>query len=154
MAQQLTLDKIEKVPELFYQRWWKSLMSQASVDEWSIAGIVAFSLFLVMLAFFLLSGRIWIKKTTFYTGLLVFVFMILSFVFAAKQHNNLVQDQDAIIFNPSVTVKSSPDQNSVDLFVIHEGTKVYILDRLGAWYEIKIDNGSVGWIPQDAAEVI
>jgi len=154
MARQLTLDKIEKVPELFYQRWWKNLMSQASVDEWSIAGIVAFSLFLAMLAFFLLSGRIWIKKITFYTGLLVFVFMILSFVFAAKQHNNLVQEQDAIIFNPSVTVKSSPDQNSVDLFVIHEGTKVYILDRLGSWYEIKIDNGSVGWIPQDAAEVI
>lgn len=154
MAQELTMDKIEKVPELFYQKWWRNIRNKASADEWSKAGIITFILFLALLAFFLLSGRVWIKKMTFYSGIVVFLIMVFSFIFAVKQHNNLVREQDAIIFKPSVTVKSSPDQNSVDLFVIHEGTKVYILDRLGEWYEIRIDNGSVGWIRQQTVEVI
>jgi SH3-like domain-containing protein len=45
-----------------------------------------------------------------------------------------------------VTVKSSPSENSIDLFVVHEGTKVKITDSVGDWYEIRIANGSVGWM--------
>ena len=48
---------------------------------------------------------------------------------------------------PTITVKSSPSISSVDLFVLHEGSKVKILDNTGEWEKIKIANGSIGWIP-------
>jgi SH3-like domain-containing protein len=86
--------------------------------------------------------------------MVIFLIAALSITFAIKQENNLIKESDAIVFKPSVTVKASPDEESVNLFVIHEGTKVYILDKLGNWYEVRIDNGSVGWIPQETVEVI
>jgi len=61
---------------------------------------------------------------------------------------------EAILISPTVTIKSSPDEKSVDLFVLHEGTKVQLKDQIGNWYEIRIANGSVGWIPASAVEKI
>jgi uncharacterized protein YgiM (DUF1202 family) len=64
------------------------------------------------------------------------------------------QVTEAIVFDPSLTVKSSPSEKSVDLFVVHEGTKVAITDQLGDWYEVRIANGSTGWIPDTAIRSI
>lgn len=154
MARQLTLDKIDKVPELFYERWWNSLKNLFTMDVWAYIFVISLALFLVLLAVFLLSRAISLKKLSFFTGIVVLLIAALSLTFAIKQENNLIKESDAIVFKPSVTVKASPDEESVNLFVIHEGTKVYILDKLGEWYEVKIDNGSVGWIPQETVEVI
>ena len=63
-------------------------------------------------------------------------------------------EKEAIVFTPTITVKSSPNPNSVDLFVIHEGAKVKIKDQVGEWYEIRIANGSVGWLPSSAIRKI
>ncbi len=154
MAQELTIDKIEKVPELFYQRWWRGILNSASADEWAWMGIIAFIILLAGAGLFFFASPVFLRKTGFYGGLLALIITVFSLIFAVKQHNNRVKDKAAIVFNPAVTVKSSPDQSSVDLFVLHEGTKVYILDKLGNWYEIKIDNGSVGWIQKETVEVI
>jgi tetratricopeptide (TPR) repeat protein len=154
MARQLTLDKIDKVPELFYERWWSSLQNLFTMDGWAFIFVISLAVFLVLLAVFLLSRGVWLKKVSFLSGIVVFLVTALSLTFAIKQENNLIKESDAIVFKPSVTVKASPDEESVNLFVIHEGTKVYILDKLGDWYEVRIDNGSVGWIPQHTVEVI
>ncbi|MBZ0242213.1 MAG: SH3 domain-containing protein, partial [Bacteroidales bacterium] len=55
---------------------------------------------------------------------------------------------------PTITVKSSPSASSVDLFVLHEGTKVSLLDELDGWQKIRIANGSVGWLPVEASKGI
>ena len=47
---------------------------------------------------------------------------------------------------PTVTVKSSPSTDSVDLFVLHEGAKVEVVDTQGEWAQIRIANGSYGWL--------
>lgn len=154
MARELTIDKIEKVPKLFYERWWQNLLNTASADEWATVAISAFIILLAGAGLFFFSGPVFLRKAGFYAGLLAVIITVFSLMFAVKQHNNRVKDKAAIVFNPAITVKSSPDKSSVDLFVLHEGTKVYILDKLGKWYEIKIDNGSVGWIKQEAVEVI
>lgn len=154
MARQLTLDKIEKVPELFYERWWQQMMNTFTMDGWAVLFVISLSVFFVALVFFILSKIVWVRKLSFYSGIIIFLIAGFSLIFSLKQQHEVVDDTDAIVFKPSVTVKASPDKKSVNLFVIHEGTKVYILDKLGNWYEIKIDNGSVGWIPQETVEVI
>lgn len=154
MARQLTMDKIEKVPQLFYIRWWNTIKENKSSDDWAMMMVVAFFSVIVAATVFLVSGRILIRKVAFYAGILLIVFTIFTAVFATQQYHTQTNNKEGIIFNPSVTVKGSPDKQSVDLFVIHEGTKVYIKDKVGEWYEIKIDNGSVGWIPTDVLEII
>jgi SH3-like domain-containing protein len=62
--------------------------------------------------------------------------------------------KEAIVFAPTITVKSSPNENSVDLFVIHEGSKVQVIDKVGEWYKIRIANGSIGWLPLETVKAI
>jgi uncharacterized protein YgiM (DUF1202 family) len=52
----------------------------------------------------------------------------------------------AIIFTESVFVKSSPDDESKNLFLLHTGTKVNIEDEINGWYKIKIADGNDGWL--------
>jgi SH3-like domain-containing protein len=51
-------------------------------------------------------------------------------------------------------VKSSPDEKGNDLFILHEGTKVEVLDELNDWKKIRIANGTVGWIKSGDIEMV
>ena len=75
-------------------------------------------------------------------------------MFAWTSYNSRKSEQSAIVTNPTVTVKSSPDEKSTDIFVIHEGSKIQLIDHIGNWYEIRIVNGSVGWVQQENFEKI
>ena len=54
----------------------------------------------------------------------------------------------------SAYVKSSPGENNTDLFLLHEGTRVDILDAYENWVKIRIANGSIGWLKNSEAEEI
>ena len=81
-------------------------------------------------------------------------FAIVSGINAYGRYRNFQTSKEAIIFEPTVNVKSSPDADSQDIFVIHEGTKVKITDKVGNWIEIRIANGSDGWVQENVVEVI
>ena len=64
-----------------------------------------------------------------------------------SQHNTIVkQATEAIIFSPTTTIQSGPNTNSEELFTLHEGTKVTLLESNNEWSKIKLPNGNVGWI--------
>lgn len=154
MARQMTLDKIEKVPEMFYVRWWRAISDMFSTQMWAYLVVIFFIGTILLTGLFLLSRTVVVRKSAFYSGIITLLITIFAFVFAYRKYNAFTQDKAGIVFKPSVTVKGSPDAESVDLFVIHEGTKVFIQDKLGNWYEVKIANGSVGWIPKGTIQVI
>jgi len=147
-------DKIEALPLLFFVRWYVSLYNMFSVDDWAKISLVLFSLFALFSLFYFLGKNIAVRKTGFYFGL-IFIFLSTASLFLTyKKHTSQMEQTQAIVFRPSVTVKSSPNANGVDLFVIHEGTKLQVIDKVGAWCEIKIANGSVGWIEMKTIELI
>lgn len=82
------------------------------------------------------------------------LFSIISFAISRSEHNFVKTENSAIIFEPSVTIKSSPNKSSKDLFVLHDGTKLQLLEKVGDWYKIRIASGSVGWIEADKIRVI
>jgi hypothetical protein len=90
----------------------------------------------------------------FFSGLFVLFITIVSFSVSARKYHNFHHHKEAIVFTPTITVKSSPNPNSVDLFVIHEGSKVFVRDQVGEWCEIRIANGSVGWLPASSLRKI
>ncbi len=146
IANSRIVDKIENMPEIFYKQWWKNLLYIFSVDEWATISLVFFALIFVMLLVFLLTNIYWVKKSSFWFGIVFIVISGTTWMLANQKHKSFTQDHQAIIFTPTITVKSSPTETGVDLFVIHEGTKVQITDHVGDWYEVKIPNGSLGWL--------
>jgi hypothetical protein len=92
------------------------------------------------------SRWIRLKKIAFYLSIVLLVIVILANIFASNQQSKLNNRNDAIIFVPTVTIKSSPDSSGTDLFILHEGTKVTVKSKLGEWSEIELENGNVGWM--------
>ena len=143
------VDKIEPVPQSFIVKGWNGLKHKLSGDGWAYVSIGAFALLLVAVYFFLRGRRTGWRKLGFFGGIVVFIVLVLSVLFAAQLKQAASKQDQAIVMNPTVTVKSSPNEASIDLFVLHEGTKVTLLDEADGWNKIKIANGSVGWLQAD-----
>ena len=149
IANLAVVDKIEPVPQSFVERWWRSLRAMWSGDHWAWCSVAAFALLLVCLFMFLRSRRMGLRKLGFFMGIVFFIVFALSVVFAAQLKKASTTLDQAIITAPTVTVKSSPAVTSVDLFVLHEGTKVAILESSNGWNKVRIANGSIGWLEAD-----
>ena len=117
--------------------------------------MLSFALMLVCLLVFWASGSVNIRKLTFSSAVILLLFAILSNVCAMQQRNFKQTHTSGIITTPAVTVKSTPADNGNDLFVLHEGSKVEILDSsLKEWCEVSIADGKVGWIPKKTFDLI
>ncbi len=154
IANSMIVDKIEKVPELFYNRWWNFFYNKLGADAWTIVTLISFAFLIVTIGLFIISKKRQNRKFSFYLGLLFLITTLTSYGLASQKFNTSIEQNEAIVFTSSITVKSSPTQNAVDLFVIHEGTKVKIIDKINNWVEIKIQNGSIGWLPEKSIKGI
>jgi tetratricopeptide (TPR) repeat protein len=146
LANSQIVDKIAPLPEFFVKKWIKSFANYFSSNSWAIISLVSFVLALVFAGFYLFSLKLWLKKLSFWMGLITLIISLTSFVNSNYQKRAITNKVEAIVINPSVTVKSSPDDNGTDLFVIHEGIKVQLIDAVGEWHEIKLPDGNKGWL--------
>jgi tetratricopeptide (TPR) repeat protein len=150
LANAHVVDKIDIIPEFFLKRWLRNLTKTATSNTWAVLSMSAFILFLFVLMTYLFTARRLVKQLSFYVFIVSFLISVVSFVFSAQRSKMLSERQDAIIIAPSVTAKSSPDEYGTNLFILHEGTKVEVIDSVNLWNEIKISNGSKGWVQQSA----
>lgn len=150
IANSRIVDKIEPMPELFFKVWWRNFCNIFHPDTWAILSILALVILLVLVFWFLVSRNHAVRKTTFFFGILFIFVLIGTLAIAAQGRASLKQENQAIIFSPTITVKSAPGISSVDLFILHEGAKVTILDNVSGWNRIRIANGSVGWLPENS----
>ena len=155
VARAKTIDKVEPVPEVFFVSWIKSLTNSMSVDAWATWGIVSFILLIIAFYFFIFSKQIMLKKIGFISGIILLIVTVCSNLFASQQKEHLVNRSEAIVMNPSVTVRSTPSESGTSLFILHEGRKVSVKDNsMKEWKEIHLEDGKVGWVPASAIEVI
>lgn len=154
VANQKVVDSIQELPGIFIVRWWNALVNSQTTDTWATISILGFIVFLVMLGlyFFARSGDV--KRVSFWAGCFLLGFTIFTWSFAAKQKSRMVNHNFAIIMQPTVTVKSSPSEKGTNLFVVHEGLKVKITDKLENWVEIRLADGNKGWLPVESIERI
>lgn len=154
VTNQKVVDSIQELPGLFVVRWWNSIINSQTTDTWAIFSIISFIAFLVMLGFYFFAKTGDVRRITFWTGCFLIVFTIFTWSFAAKQKSRMVNHAYAIVMQPTVTVKSSPDAGGTNLFVVHEGLKVRITDKLGDWVEIRLADGNKGWLLLETIERI
>lgn len=154
VANELIVDKIDPLPQMFYRIWWNTFYAMFDADTWAWLSVIGFLMTLTLVLLYLLSNRIMLRKIGFFAGLLLLFLTVGAFGLASQKYYYTQQTSEAIVFTPTITVKSSPAANSVDLFVLHEGTKVLLLDEVGSWAKIKIANGSIGWLPEESIKGI
>ncbi|MBO4442117.1 MAG: tetratricopeptide repeat protein [Bacteroidaceae bacterium] len=155
LARTKTVDKVSQVNELFIVAWFKKLLALLDVNGWAVLTVMLFALTILLIGLFLFSKKTGMRKISFSFSAFFLLLSILSFIFATTQMGNIRNRDTAIIMSPSVTVKSTPSGAGTDLFIIHEGRKVKILDSsMKEWVEIRLEDGNTGWIPVNAMEII
>ncbi len=154
-ARSKTIDKITPMSELFFVTWYKSLVNFTSVDNWAKCSIIAIIMALVAVLVYLFVPQMALRKVGFFAGIFFFLLFLLSNLFAYQQKQMLLNRSGAIIVSPTVNVKKTPAKSSADQFVIHEGTRVDIIDKtMNAWRGIRLADGREGWVESKQLEEI
>jgi len=133
-------DHIEPLPELFYIKWRKKITNIYTTLTWQLLSIcMAWTLLLI----YIINKYFNFRKNLFKPILL---FSIILYIISYNAYIDNVTKKEAIIFSTSITVNSAPSINSTELFLLHSGVKIEIIDEIGEWINIRTSNGNKGWI--------
>ncbi|GAA4089506.1 tetratricopeptide repeat protein [Mucilaginibacter panaciglaebae] len=147
LANSKTVDKIDEVPEFFLSRWWKGFILSFSADKLATTAIILMLVGSALLIWYFFAIASGLKKFSFFSAIFFFFLAICTVTIAASQLSYFDSNKQAIVFTPSVNVKTSPADAVSTAFVLHEGTKVNVLgSNGGGWLKIKLANGNEGWI--------
>ena len=155
LARSLTADEITPLPEFWLFRvvgWWVDLLPRAGL-VWLVA---AAYLTAMTAAVFVILRRdtvlaVWGRRVAI-TGAVVTVVFGLNL---AVRELRVGTAEEAVVMAGEAEVQSAPSEDStLQIFAVHEGTKVRIDRRSDEWAEIVLEDGKVGWVRTDQLEPI
>ena len=74
-------------------------------------------------------------------------------LFSARVYRDS-NDHRAVIMVEKVTIRSAPDSLAAELFDLHSGSKVELLETTLDWQRIRLLNGQGGWLPRECITAI
>lgn len=153
-ARNMTIDAIDKVPEVGFSRLINSIVNLLHRDTWAKIAIGAVILFVLLFLTFHFSYSTAKKRIAFVSSLvsLLMVFFAITMAFKKDQLNR--KNNPAIVFVQESRVQIEPNKSSEELFRLHEGTKVQVLDSDDGWHKIELSDKSVGWMSKEDIKLL
>lgn len=153
-AQEYIKDEVTEQPELFLVSWFNALINTFGVDTWAVIAVTAFIIALVGIAVMLVVKKRGIRSTGLTIAVIAVVICLFANIAAASLHNIVTDKSQAIVMKEEVTMMSAPG-SSTALIKIHEGRKVTITDdTIESWKEVRLEDGTVGWVKSGDIERI
>ena len=154
-ARSMTQDRIDEVPEFILKTWMRKVNYLMSSNAWAWCSLFLLALTLGLALLFLLGPTTGSRRTGFFTGIVALLLTLLCWGFARSQKADAQRHDTAIVMRPVTSVTSSPSSDAAkSLFILHEGTKVKVLDSVSGYTDIELSDGRRGWIPSGDIEVI
>ncbi len=140
----LIIDDINQLPDLFYKQWFSNLFNIISIYDWQVLIIISLILFVVSLiaSKIKLINKLKIFNTS--LSLIISFSVIIYFTGNVGEKNNI----QAIVNENVLNIRSAPSDESSVQFTIHSGTKVIIIDSVENWLNVSISDGRKGWAKQ------
>jgi hypothetical protein len=143
------------VPEFVLKSLARKVCYLLDADHWTVLFLLFLGGALALTLLFLLSHTPRLRRLGFFCGIALYLLAATALGCALWQKSAFNQADQAIVMATVAPVKSSPsDGQTTDLFVLHEGTKVTVLDSVGAWRNIRLSDGRQGWIAAGDIEII
>jgi len=149
-----TVDRIQPLPTFFLFEWWETLLASMTVNGWTYLSYLFFITLIIFIVVYFFAKTIFQQKLILFSGLgILSIFLIILSLLIVKinREENVIS---GVVIEQSVTVKTSPDEKGTDAFVIHEGLKVNLEDKIDNWVKIKLADGKVGWVENNEVEKI
>ena len=154
-AKAMQSDRIDEIKELVFTKWLDNAAGRFSPETWATTIYALLAALLTLIMLFVFSSTTRTKKLSLLGACLLSLIMGASFFLGTRNRNLRTSNDQAIIYKPVVTVKSAPDLSGADLFIIHEGLKVKVIESQTGWIRIMLYDGkSQGWIPKESLQII
>ncbi len=145
-AQNMAIDAVELLPQTQLTHMKNSFFNSFSTEGWAILAVVLAWLFALFIGLYLWNKAPFLKRTFFILAILSSLLLVSSISISFMKSSTEESTIYGILFSEKIDVWAEPNSRSEVLFLLHEGTKVQLLDALQEWQKIKIANGSEGWI--------
>ncbi len=146
-ARNATIDAIDVIPEGIVTKTANKIINLFSFDTWAWISVFSVILFVIFFMLYYSAHESSRKRLFFASSWLTLIVVILGVFFAFKQFHHIESNQYAIIFNKETVIMSEPNLRSDEVFELHEGTKVKVIETVNNWKKIKLADGKIGWIP-------
>ncbi len=154
IAQARTIDIIQPLPDFFLTRWWRALQQSLSAGAWSCLSVLMLWLAVAGLSVWLLLTDREQKKRGFLGGMVCLLLFGITFALAAQRKATQQNSNQAIILAKEIALKDAATADSPDILMLHEGTKISLLDQIGDWHKVRLPNGEQGWLAEKSFEEI
>ena len=155
MARSFIVDDIEQVPELIFVTFFRKIRNGLSANVWTWIFLLMLAAGLLFAVLFFLQEESSARRRNFFCGLTAFLIAVMALLFANRQKADFTARDSAVVVRSVVEVRSSPtDEGASSLFILHEGTKVRLLDSVGRWKNIELSDGRQGWMKDSDLEII
>ncbi len=149
-AQKMAIDEIKVIPKVGFKKWIADFTSTYYYDTWAWITVVFAFVFLAFFVGYYFSGTTF-RKRIFFVGMFLVLMAIAISVFAGIfEKNRLTNEKPAIIFAETAPLKSEPKVASPETVVLHEGTKVYVLESIANWKKVQLTDETTGWIASES----
>lgn len=153
-ANRLVVDDIGSMPLVDLSNTWKRFQAGENRDQWAFVSLAAAAIGFLLLVGMVLARLPWLKRSAFFLALALFALSATAVILASMRAHDMNERNEAIIFAPKVDVRSEPNASSTRLLILHEGSKVQLQQENGEWIEVRLPNGTGGWIKGSDVEVI
>ena len=148
------VDKLDVLPTFFLFKWWESLLMGFTISGWTYLAYLFYLIVLFSIGlYFFAKSQLTQKYAVYSTGGFLILLIITSVLLSVRMNREL-NVRNGVITEQVVNVKTSPDEKSTDAFIIHEGIKVRMEDKVNDWVRIKLRDGKVGWLQEKALGTI
>ncbi|WBX71450.1 tetratricopeptide repeat protein [Tenacibaculum retecalamus] len=146
IAKRLTLDRIEELPQSIFQKINENFLQKFTYNTWATLVVILSFLATALFLLFYFSFTPSKKRLFFITSNFSFLLLIVGLVITYSQYNQSKNTVEAIIFSEEVEITNEPTKDASEIFTLHEGTKVKIIDTVDKWNKIKLTDGKTGWM--------
>ena len=154
VARSKTIDNIQPGEKIFFKVWYEDIKTSMDIDTWATLSLVSLVVALLLFLVYLFVKNMMLRKAAFYLSVALVIVFILGNVFASQLKDYTTNSKCAVIVSPTATAKKTPTEQGADACILHEGTRGDVIDALKGWYEIRLADGTEGWISETDVEVI
>lgn len=153
-AQNMTVDAITPLPQNTFKKWYRAVLGLFNLDGWAILTVVLFGVFTISFLVYYFIASTSLKRTFFTLSFLALGLGLLSLTMAFQAQSDANNRNFAIVFSTETEIKNAPNLAGETSFVLHEGTKVRILEEDVNWVQIQLADGKEGWMPASDIKIL
>jgi len=140
------VDEIDPITTPLIESILKSLSNIFYFETWGYISIFFSFLIVALFLSYYFANSSRIKRLTFVLLCVSSILMLASLINGNKGYDNYVNNEYAIIYSYETDLKTEPNFRSETLFMLHEGTKVQVIENYNNWIKVRLVNGQVGYI--------